>query len=191
MAQFFLSAFGFPCPLLSTHVICPFHQTHPHSVIKGHLGIISFLNLAFGGISCSRSLFIFMSVNCWAPSNPKQTGRPAFPLVALSQTVYSPPVTLLLPPKPLHNTTYKNTNTHKRTNQLPLSPGCPGLPSVHLREDTQCDPSPPKRLIKLRCATAFQTTLSYPLSLWLNHGVKKGSTQTLPYLQTDQTCFGV
>lgn len=101
MSQFLLALFGFPALLLSAHVICPFHQTFPHSVIKGHLGIISFLNLAFGGISCSRSLFIFMSINCWAPSNPKQTGRPAFPLVALLQTVYSPPVALLLPPKPL------------------------------------------------------------------------------------------
>lgn len=113
VAQFFLPAFGFPCPLLSTHVICPFHQTHPHSVIKGHLGIISFLNLAFGGISCSRSLFIFMSINCWAPSNPKQTGRPAFPLVALSQTVYSPPVTVLLsPPNPFTTPHVKHKHTH-------------------------------------------------------------------------------
>lgn len=63
--------------------------------------------------------------------------------------------------------------THTHTHQLPLSPACPRLPSVHSREDTQCDPSPPKCLIKLRCATTFQTTCSYPLSLWLNHGLEK------------------
>lgn len=64
----------------------------------------------------------------------------------------------------------KRTRTNAYTNQLPLSPGCPRLPSVHLREDTQCDPSLPKRLIKLRCVTTSQTTCSYPLSLWSNHG---------------------
>lgn len=118
MAQFSLALFGFPALLLSTLVICPFHQTFPHSVIKGHLGIISFLNLAFGGISCSRSLFIFMSINCWAPSNPKQTGRPAFPLVALLQTVYSPPSPSYFPPNQFHNTTYKtvkHTEMHTQT----------------------------------------------------------------------------
>lgn len=92
------------------------------------------------------------------------------------------PCHLLLPPKPLHNATYKTqkqTCTNTYTNKLPLSPDCPKLPSVHLREDTQCDPSPPKCLIKLRCTTTFQTTCSYPLSLWLNHGEKKGSTHTM------------
>lgn len=44
----FLFTFGSSCPPLSTHVTCPFHQTYPHSVIKG-LGSISFLNLALWG----------------------------------------------------------------------------------------------------------------------------------------------
>ena len=124
MAQFSLSVFGFPHPLLSNHVICPFHQSYPHSVIRGHLGIISFLNLAFGGISCSCSLFIFMSINCWALSNPKQTTRSAFPLVALLQTVYSP-CDPLTPPKPLHDTTYK-TLKHAQMRTQSSCPGGPG-----------------------------------------------------------------
>lgn len=151
------------CPLLSTHVICPFHQTHPHSVITGHLGLISFLNLAFWGISCSHSLFIFMSINCLAPSNPKQTA-----CVSLSCFFANCLLTLSpsYPPKPHHNPTYERqtyTRTNASTNWLPLSPGCPRLPSVHLREDTQCDPSPAKGFIKFRCATTFETTCFYPL----------------------------
>lgn len=125
MAQFSLCVFGFQCPLLSNPVTCPSHQTYPNSVIKGRLGIISFLNLAFRRISCSCSLFIFMAINRWAPSNQKQTGRPVFPLVALFQTVYSPhrPLT---PLKPLHDTTYK---THKHT-QMHMQTSCPRAPLV-------------------------------------------------------------
>ena len=177
MAQFFLSAFGFPCPLLSTDVICPFHQTHPHTVIKGHLGIISFLNLAFGGISCSRSLFIFMSINCRAPSNPNQTGCTAFPLLALLQTVYSPPVTPSTPPKPLHDTTYK---THKHTHaQLRVQTSCPWALVVpdylqftygKTHKVTYLHPNG----LSNSDVPPLSTACSYPLSLWLNHRVKKG-----------------
>lgn len=108
----FYSVFGFPCPLLSNAVICPFHQIYPHSVIKGHLGIISVHNLAFGGISCSCSLFIFLSENYWAQSNQKQTDGPAFPPVALLQNVYSPHVTLLLPESPFTMPHIKCINMH-------------------------------------------------------------------------------
>lgn len=166
LAQFSLCLSGFQCPLLSNHVTCPFHQTYPHSVIKGRLGIISFLNLAFRRISCSCSMFIFMAINSHAPSNQKQTGRPVLPLVALLQTVYSPHHPLTPPPslKPLHNTTYK-THANAKANQLPQSPACPRLPSVHSREDAQRDPSPQSRLIKLRCATTFQKKKKNPLTL--------------------------
>lgn len=100
LAQFSLCLFGFQCPLLSNPVTCPFHQTYPYSIIKGRLGIISFLNLAFRRISCSCSMFIFMAINCCAPSNRKQTGRPVVPLVSLLQTVYWPHH-FLIPPSNL------------------------------------------------------------------------------------------
>lgn len=72
--------------------------------------------------------------------------------------LFTHPITLLPPPlplKPLHNTTYK-THANAKANQLPQSPACPRLPSVHARQDAQRDPSPQRRLIKLRCATTFQ-----------------------------------
>lgn len=175
MALFFLPLSGFPCPLLSTRVICPFHQTHPHSVIKGHLGIISFLNLAFWGdqlFPLSVYIYVYKLLGPGAIQNkPAALHFPMLLFCKMFTHPTSPSYSPTPPPTPSPFTTpHIKTRTNAYTNQLPLSPGCPRLPSVHLREDTQCDPSPPKkRLIKFRCATAFRTTCSYPLSLWLNH----------------------
>lgn len=131
MAQFSLCLFGFQCPLLSNPVTCPFHQTYPYSIIKGRLGIISFLNLAFRRISCSCSMFIFMAINCPAPSNRKQTGRPVVTLVPLLQTVYSPhPFLIPSPSNPStgphikHIDTWTHTHTHTSKGKPAASESC-------------------------------------------------------------------
>lgn len=194
LAQFSLCLFGFQCPLLSNPVTCPFHQTYPHSVIKGRLGIISFLNLAFRRISCSCSMFIFMAINSHARSNQKQTGRPVLPLVALLQTVYSPHHPLTAPPCPSNPC----TTPHIKHMQMQRQTSCPRAPLVpdylqfmqgkthnvtHLHKDALLS-SDVQPLFKKR----KKEKPSYPHLLCLYHEVYNESSETLGYLRN---MFGV
>lgn len=65
----------FPVPTAKYSCHIPFLSNSP-SVIKGHLGMILFLNLAFGGITCSRSVYIYV-YKLLGPEQSKTNGPPS------------------------------------------------------------------------------------------------------------------
>lgn len=141
------SSFGFLSLLLSTHVIYPFHQTLPYSVICGHFGLILFLNHEFGDYMSQLAVYIYVYKLSGPELSKTNWSSCCFPGCSPSDCLLTPPISLFSYPQEY----------------------------LHLREDKPCGPSPPaKHRIKLRCATAFQgNTLLPSFSLLITGGKER------------------